>query len=131
MKPLILPLAGGAAAAVLLIAAIPQAAHAQAYAGEEVDANAVVGASGDWTLRQRETWLSTRLDMARDDGTINDDDFYRVRHELGDIHHDESALRDDHDGQLTDNETLALETRLDGVASQIHWLRDAGFQRPW
>ena len=131
MKPLVLPLAGGAAAAVLLIAAIPQGAHAQAYGGDAVDANAVVGAGGDWTLHQRETWLSTRLDMARDDGTLTDDEFHRVRGQLGDISHDEHAMRDAHDGELTDNETLALETRLDNVASQFHWLREAGFDRPW
>ncbi len=101
------------------------AAQAQA-----VDASAVAG-HGDWTLKQREDWLSNRLDKARDDGSVDNHEYGRVRHDLSGIHDDEDQLRSRHEGQLTDAETAALEVRLDGVAGQIHWLHENSFQRPW
>ena len=71
MKPLVLSLAGAAAAAALMASAIPLAAHAKPYAGAPVDANAVVADHGDWTLKEREHWLFSRLEKARDDGSID------------------------------------------------------------
>lgn len=98
---------------------------------QAVDANAVVGDHGNWTLKEREDWLGDRLRVARDDGSIDGSEFDRVRHEIDRIHDDENRMRGDHDGQLTDNETSTLEARLDGVADQIHWLHEDRFQRPW
>jgi hypothetical protein len=112
------------AAAALM--AGPAVVHAQA-----VDADAVVTSHGDWTLKQREDWLYDRLDTAHDDGSVGSDEFERVHHEIGAIRRDEDKLRSSHDGQLTDNETAALEARLDSVADQIHWLRESDFRRPW
>ena len=125
MKPYNLSLLGAAASALIALAASP-AVHAQA-----VDAAAVVGDHGNWTLKQREAWLDNRLDKARDDSSIDRREFERVHHELSGIREDEDRLRDHHDGQLTDNETTDLEARLDGVANQIHWLHENSFQRPW
>jgi len=130
MKLIALPIAAGAAA--LLAAALPVgAAHAQSYVGAPVDANAVVADHGDWTLKDREHWLFTRLDKARDDGSIDGREYDRVRHDMENIRADEDRMRDNHDGQLTDNETTSLEARLGGVANQIHWLHESSFQRPW
>lgn len=125
MKSFHIPLLGAAASAMMALTLAP-AVHAQA-----VDASAVVGDHGNWTLKQRENWLDDRLSKARDDGSINHHEFGRVRHELSTIRDDEDQLRDHHDGQLTDNETTDLEARLDGVASQIHWLHENSFKRPW
>jgi hypothetical protein len=114
--------------AVLLLAPLASA-HAQA---EAVDANAVITAShGDWTLKEREDWLFNRLDKARDGGAIDPTEVDRVRHDVEAIRDDEHHMRDHHDGQLTDNETVALEDRLNGVADKIHWLHDDAFRRPW
>ena len=99
--------------------------------GAGVDTAAVATPQGDWTLKEREDWLSNRLDHARDDGSINDHEFDRVHDELGSIKDDEGKLRDNHDGQLTDGENNALESRLDGVADQIHWLHEDQFRKPW
>jgi hypothetical protein len=130
MKLIALPLA--AAAAALVVAALPiTSAHAQSYVGSPVDANAVVADHGNWTLKEREHWLFSRLDKARDDGSIDGHEYDRVRHEMENIRADEDRMRDGHDGQLTDNESVALEARLDGVASQIHWLHESAFQKPW
>ena len=125
MKPFGLSLLGAASAGLLAFAAAP-AVHAQA-----VDASASVGDHGNWTLKERENWLYSRLDKARDDGSIDHHEFERVRHDLSSIRDDEDRLRGAHDGQLTDNETAELEARLDGVANQIHWLHEESFQRPW
>jgi len=125
MKPFSLPLLGAAASALIALASAP-AVHAQA-----VDASAVVGDHGNWTLKQRETWLDDRLDKARDDGSLDHREYDRVHHEMSRIRDDEDQLRGHHDGQLTDNETSDLEARLDGVAGQVHWLRENSFQKPW
>jgi len=117
----------GAAAVSLIALSSPIAAQAQS-----VDASAVVGGGhGDWTLKQREDWLTSRLEKAAADGSLDRHEYERVNHDLASIHADEDQLRDRHEGQLTDTETAALEVRLDGVAGQIHWLRENSFQRPW
>jgi hypothetical protein len=129
MKSLNFLLAAGSAATLLSLT--PLAARAQAVEGVAVDTSASVSPHGDWTLKQREDWLYNRLDKARDDGSINASEFDRVHHEMDGIRADEHRQRDVHDGQLTDNETSMLEARLDTVASQIHWLHEDAFRRPW
>jgi len=128
MKTLVLPLAGGAAALALLACAAPISAHAQIAAGAAVDANAVVGDGGRWPLIEREHWLSMHLDMARNDGTLSDEQFHRLRDQVGGVRGDESRMLGSQGGQLTADEAVALEARLDGVAAV---LRESGFQRPW
>jgi hypothetical protein len=115
-------------AAALLALAAP----AGPAAAQMVDANATVsGDHGDWTLKQREDWLNDRLHASRDDGAIDGREFDRVNHELDLIRDDENHLRGAHDGQLTDNETIALEGRLDAVADKIHWMHENQFRKPW
>jgi len=118
------------AAAVALMSAAP--ALAQSALDDGVDANAVVSAhAGDWTLRQREEWLAKRIDMARDDHSLTSFERDRIRDQLNDLRDQENHMRDAHDGQLTDNETAALETNLDTMADQIHGMHEDRFQRPW
>jgi len=121
-----LSLMATATAAALISLAPMTVVRAQA-----VDADAVVGSHGDYTLKQREDWLGDRLAKARDDGSVDHAEFDRVRQDIDQIRDDEHRMRDHHDGQLTDNETATLESRLDTVADQIHWLHENGFQRPW
>jgi hypothetical protein len=116
-------LAAGAAA---LFALTPMTAG---YAQDE--APAVAADHGNWTLKERENWLHSRLDKARDDGSLDHHEYNRVKHDLDAIHDNEEAMRDHHDGQLTDNQTADLEARLDDVASKIHWLHENSFERPW
>jgi hypothetical protein len=131
MRSLNLLAMGGAAVLLASVASVGQAA-AQADEAPAVDTNAVVGDHGNWTLKEREDWLGDRLHRARDDGSIDSAEYDRVHHDIDNIRDDEHHMRDHHDnGQLTDNETAALETRLDGVADQIHWLHEDKFQRPW
>jgi hypothetical protein len=87
--------------------------------------------SGNWTLKQREEWLASRIDKAHDEHDIDGHEADRVNHELDRIRHDEDKMRDHHDGQLTDNETADLEARLDDLAAKVHWLHENAFQRPW
>ena len=119
-------------AAALLIGTAPAAlVHAQPVSGDAVDTSAVVSPHGNWTLRQREDWLYSRLDKARDDGSLGGDEFEHVHHDIDQIRADEDSMRDGQDGQLNDNQTAMLETRLDGVADQIHWIHENNFRRPW
>jgi hypothetical protein len=125
MKTLTVSVLAGAAATLMSLAAVGTV-NAQA-----VDATAVVPEHGNWTLAEREDWLKTRLDRARDDGALDHHEYDRVRSELHDIHQDEERMRDRHDNQLTDNETSDLEARLDHVANQIRWLHENDFRKPW
>ena len=86
---------------------------------------------GNWTLKQREDWLNDHINKAHDEHDIDGREADRVHHELDRIRHDEGEMRDHHDGQLTDNETAMLETRLDGMATQVHWLHENAFKKPW
>jgi len=125
LKPILM-----GAAAVALLSAAP--AFAQSALDEGVNANAAVAThSGDFTLKQREDWLSRRIDMARDDRSISNDEHDRIRDALNELRDQENHLRGMHDGQLTDNETASLETNLDNMADQIHWMHEDRFQRPW
>ena len=94
-------------------------------------APAVAQDHGDWTLKQREDWLNHRIDASRDNGALDHVEYDRVRHELGNIRHEEDAMRDSQHGQLTDNQTTDLEARLDNVATRIHWANATNFERPW
>jgi hypothetical protein len=128
MKPLTLSLLAASAASVIAFAPMV-AANAQSMT--TVSAPASLTEHGNWTLKERETWLHNRLDKARSDGAIDHGEYDRVKDELGAIHSDEDRMRDHHDGQLTDNQTAMLEERLDGVAEKIHWLHEDSFARPW
>lgn len=121
----------GAAVIAILLTAPLSLAHAQSALSAGVDTTAAVGNQGNYTLKQREDWLSRHIDMARDDGSIGHDEYDRIRGDLNGIRDQEGRMRGSHDGELTDNETAALETNLDSVASRIHWLHENNFQRPW
>jgi hypothetical protein len=86
---------------------------------------------GDWTLKDREHWLDDHINKAHDEHDIDGHEADRVHHELDRIRDDENRMRGEHDGQLTDNETAMLESRLDAMATQIHWLHQSAFERPW
>ncbi|MEO8925994.1 MAG: hypothetical protein ABI306_02415 [Caulobacteraceae bacterium] len=122
------PISLCAGSAVALFALAPLAAlHAQ----DETPVAVAGPAHGDWTLKEREEWLHSRLDKARDGGDLDHHEYDRVKHDLDRIHETEEAMRDHHDGQLTDNQTADLEARLDDVAAKIHWAHENSFQRPW
>lgn len=40
-------------------------------------------------------------------------------------------MRGRQDGQLTDNQTVALETRLDSLTDQILHAHNGAWRRPW
>jgi hypothetical protein len=124
LKPVLL-----GAAAIALLSAAPS--FAQSAFDNGVDTSAVITPHGDWTLREREDWLSKRIDMARDDRSIGNDEHDRIRDELNSLRDQENHMRDAHGGQLTDNETAQLEAGLDSMADRIHWAHEDKFQRPW
>ena len=127
MKTFALCLLAGGAAALASLAPV-----SVAFAdNDEAAPPAVAAEHGNYTLKQREEWLESRLDKARDDNSIDHHEYERVRHSLKAIHEDEERMRDHHDGQLTDNETATLEARLDDVAKTIHWLHENSFEKPW
>jgi hypothetical protein len=86
---------------------------------------------GDWTLRQREDWLNGQLQKARDDRSLDKASFNSARLEMRDLGREESRMRHDAHGELTANQTAELDTRLDTVASKIHWANMSEHTHPW
>lgn len=88
-------------------------------------------AHGNWTLRERERWLSDRIDKSRDDGALDRVEYDRARHSLDDLRREEDRMKDHQHGELTDNQIADLEARLDAMASEIHWAHQEAFVKPW
>ena len=86
---------------------------------------------GDWTLRQREDWLGGQLKRSLDSGAIDKAEFNRARLEMDHLRQEESRMRHDGKGELTDNQTDELKTRLDTMADKIHWANTSDYKRPW
>jgi hypothetical protein len=125
MKRVVVPLVAIPAAALLVTAAsIPVSAQPAGY-------NVSDTRHGDWTLKEREDWLSDRLDKARDDGSVGHHEYDRVHSQISGIKDMENSMRGHHHGQLTDDETQMLEAQLNDVADHIQWLHENAFQRPW
>jgi hypothetical protein len=125
MKILTVSLAAYGAAMLLSLSP-----HGAANAQSEMAPTPAV-AHGDWTLRQRESWLNDRLDKSRDDGAIDHASYDQAKLDMGELRRQEDAMRDAAHGQLTDNQNADLETRLDAMAAKIHWANMATYTRPW
>ncbi len=125
MKTLTLCLAG-CGAAILLGLAPWSAANAQSDT-----APAVSAVHGDWTLGQREDWLSTQMDKSLANGSLDRAEFNRARLEMDHLRQEESRTRHDGGGQLTPNQNSEFEARLDTMAAKIHWANMTTYTRPW
>lgn len=88
-------------------------------------------AHGEWTLRQREEWLSDRLEKARVDGSLDHSQFEKAKHEMTDLRREEGRTRNHSHGQLTGDQTAELEAHLDAVGAKIHWANATAYNRPW
>jgi hypothetical protein len=128
MNTLMLSLAAFAAAAVL--SASPWSA-AKAQMDPAPAAVPPPAAQGDWTLRQREDWLSDQLKTSLANGALDKAEFNRARLEMDHMRQEESRMRHDGKGDLTDNQTSDLEARLDTMADKIHWANTYAYKRPW
>jgi hypothetical protein len=124
-------LAAGLAAGLALTAA----AHAQPLDPRDRDTVHPAGVAevetGGWTLKRREDWLDDRINKAHDEHALDDREADRAHRELDGLRDDEHQMRDHHDGQLTDNETITLEARLDDLADDIVRVHNEAWRRPW
>ena len=92
---------------------------------------APASAHGDWTLRQREDWLTGQLEKAKADGSLSKASFNRARLEMRNLQNEESRMRHDAHGQLTEGQTADLDTRLDAMAAKIDWANASLHTHPW
>jgi hypothetical protein len=113
---------GGVTALIAATAPMPSPAHAQ---------DTEAAGHRDWTLQQREDWLTDRVVSSRDNGALDHSEYNRARDAVSDIRHEEDGMRDRQGGQLTPNQTADLEARLDEVARRIHWANEANATLPW
>ncbi|MDB5459186.1 MAG: hypothetical protein JWO72_927 [Caulobacteraceae bacterium] len=122
------------AAAAASLLALPAVAWGQDHArpAPPVAPPAAAGTpSGAWTLEVREDWLIGRLHRALEEHDIDGSEAERVYQEVGRMRDLAKRISQRHGGALTAGETAAQQGRLDTLASQIHWLRENAFQRPW
>jgi DNA-binding IclR family transcriptional regulator len=125
-------LAAGLAAGL----AMTSAAHAPYAAASPRDRVTVYPATadadhGDWTLKRREDWLNDKINQARDEHAIDNHQNDSAHHALDRLRDDENHMRGRQEGQLTDNETVTLEARLDSLADEVLQARNAAWRRPW
>ena len=128
MKTLMLSLAAVGGAAALSLSPLG-VANAQIEAAPPPAPAAAE--HGDWTLRQREDWLSERLKRSLDNGALDKAEFNRARLEMDHLRQEESRMRHDGKGELTDNQTDDLKARLDTMSDKIHWANTSDYKRPW
>lgn len=125
-----LTLAAGLAAGLTMMSA----AHAQPGVPQDrvTVYPATAGADrGDWTLKRREDWLNDKINQAHDEHAIDNHQNDRAHDALNHLRDDENRMRGRHDGQLTDNETVALEARLDSLSDEVLTARNDAWRRPW
>lgn len=84
-----------------------------------------------WTLKRREDWLNDKINQAHDEHALDGREADRAHRDLDRLRDDENHMRDRHDGQLTDDETLGLEARLDSLTDQLMRLHNDAWRRPW
>ena len=125
MKILTMSLAAYGAAVALTLS--PWGSSAQA----QVHGVTVPAAHGDWTLGQREDWLSARIEQARADGNLTAAEYEHARADLAVLRADAAQMRASQAGELTPNQTRELEARLDTLSDHIHWANMAALERPW
>jgi hypothetical protein len=90
-----------------------------------------IAPGGAWTLEVREDWLIGRLHRAQDEHDIDGGEAERVYQEVGRMRDLAKRISERHGGALTAGEKAAQQGRLDTLVSQIHWLHENAFQRPW
>jgi hypothetical protein len=132
--PLIL--AAGLAAGLALAAAVPSSTvRAQSFDPRDRETVRPAGLpeveTDGWTLKRREEWLDDRINKAHDEHALDGHEADRAHHALDELRDDEHRMRDHHDGQLTDNETINLEARLDDLADEIVRSHNESWRRPW
>jgi len=77
----------------------------------------------------RMDWLVGRIHRAQEEHDIEDSEAERVYKEVAGLRDHMKRIGERH--TLTAGEIAAHSSHLDTVVSQIHWLRENAFQRPW
>jgi hypothetical protein len=86
---------------------------------------------GGWEINRRMRWLQERISRGRANGSLDRGEFRRVQMELNRIRHDDDAARAANHGHVPPAVRADLESRLDRLSDQIHWLRNNTERRPW
>jgi hypothetical protein len=86
---------------------------------------------GDWTLKRREEWLDHKINQAHDEHVLGNHEADNAHHQLDRLRDDENRMRGRQDGQLTDNQTVTLEARLDTLSAQVIDVHNDAWRRPW
>lgn len=79
------------------------------------------------SLDQREGWLNSRIDRARDDGSIDRYQARQLHNDVRDIRIDQDRMRDNDDGVLSGYDRDNLQARLDAVTNRLDDMSDNAF----
>jgi hypothetical protein len=74
-------------------------------------------------VEQRIDWMQQRIDRNRDAGSLDPRQVGYAQHDLNDIRRMDSDLRTRDGGQLNEADRGYLQSRLDSLGQNLHWMR--------
>ena len=89
------------------------------------------GAPTGWDLNRKMDWIQGRIERARADGSLDGREAHRAMELLNSVRREEHKDRDRSFGHLDENDRARMDTQLDSLLGQIHWMRENTEQRPW
>lgn len=85
----------------------------------------------DNQLERRIDQIQLRINYSHANKSLNDQEYNRVQFGLNSIKLDMRSMKHRNSGRLTNDQRRMLETRLDRLNRQIHWLRRSDKRRPF
>ncbi len=89
------------------------------------------GVPGGWDLNRKMDWIQARIERGRADGSLNGREAHRAMVQLASVRHEAREDRDRQGGHLSDNDRVRMETQLDSLLGEIHWMHENNETRPW
>jgi len=89
------------------------------------------GAPGAWDINRKMDWIQGRIERARADGSLDGREAHRAMVQLNSVRDEERKERERQFGHLSDGDRARIETQLDSLLGEIHWMHQNNETRPW
>ena len=89
------------------------------------------GVPTGWDLNRKMDWIQARIERGRADGSLDGREAHRAMVQLASVRHEEREDRDRQGGHLSDGDRARMETQLDSLLGEIHWMHENNETRPW
>ena len=94
-------------------------------------APALAQGDGAWGLDRRESWIQSRIERGRADGSLDGREARSAELQLQRIREEQENLMIQDGGALSAPDRGMLEGRIDKLNDRLHWLRSNSETRPW